>query len=135
MRKYLLLLVVFLWGCSTTPEGYVSISGIETLSKMEEKEDFVLMISSSKDCYSCEMFKKESEKTIEENHLTIYELNYSELTDKEKKKLDTLVGSYTSLPVLIKMEDGNISMIGAYEYSLDPEGWKVWMQDMKLIEK
>lgn len=135
MKKYLLLIVVLLMGaCSYDEVGYVTITGAETLTKMENGEDFVLMISDD-DCYSCEMLKKESNKTIENNELTIYELYSKDVHDKVKEKLDVILGSYSSLPTLVKVIDGNVSVMNKYEYSQDPEGWKIWMKDMKLIKE
>lgn len=131
----LLLLSVMLFGCgSGKQEGYVNIDTQETLSKIANKNTFLLMIRND-DCYSCDALEEDLNPVVEKNNLTIYTLNYSDISEAEVDQLKIALGKYETWPVLFYVVDGEVSNLNKYEYSFHPEGWKTWLENMKIINK
>lgn len=135
MKKILLalLLCFSLCACSSqSQEGFVSIDVQNVLTKISNKDTFLVIIN-NEGCYSCDTFKEELQETVDKNGLTIYTLNYDSITEVDIDQLNIALGKYTSWPVAFYVVEGEIPKINKYEYSTDPEGWQKWLEDMKII--
>ena len=131
----LLLLSVVVFGCGKQSEdGYVSVDTQETLSKIANKNTFLLMIE-NEDCYSCDALEEDLNTIMDSEELTIYTLNYSAISEAEVDQLNIALGKYETWPVLFYVVDGEVTKLNKFEYSQNPEGWKTWLENMKIIKK
>lgn len=139
MKKMLLafILCISLCGCQPKNEdGFVSIDVQDVLTKISNKDTFLIIInnsSSSDDCYSCNEFENEIKDTVEKHNLTVYTLNCYDIGEVDMDQLNIALGKYSTWPVAFYVVEGEISQINKYEYSLNPEGWQTWLKDMKII--
>lgn len=136
MKKIIIISCLFLLvACqsNTADIGLKEISGEDIVLKTANKETFFVMISND-DCYSCEVFQKEVEPILEDQQVLLYELNVNELEESIVDQVEIALGSYSSWPALFYVQEGEIAPTNKYEYSLDPEGWMIWMQNMGFIK-
>ena len=137
MKRIILaiLMVLLISGCSGTNEsGWISSDAQTVLNKIANKESFLVLIDKN-DCYSCEMLKEDLNDCVSENKLDIQVINDYDISDSNRDQLQIALGKNSSWPVLYYVKEGSVSELLVYEYSLDPEGWKQWLIDMKLISK
>ncbi len=131
----LLMISVLLFGCTSgNEEGYISIDTQEALGKIANKNTFILMISND-DCYSCAAFEEELDSVIKSDKLKIYTLNFSDISEAEVDQLNIALGKYETWPVLFYVVEGEVSNLNKFEYSRDPEGWRTWLKNMKIIKR
>lgn len=132
---FLLLCSCLFSACSKYEEyGFVEVSGSEIISRITNKETLVVMIIND-NSYSCDMFMQESESVFEEAKIKVHVLNEADIEDSQsmKDQLEIALGDYNSWPALFYVKEGTISAVDKYEYSMDPEGWKKWLQTTQLI--
>lgn len=135
-KKLFMLLLVMLMasGCTKkNTETFQIIEGSNVLTKIENKETFILLIG-NEDCYSCDMLKEDIEEEAEKNGLVIYEVNSAKVETKVLDQISIAIGTYDTWPTLFYVVDGEIPLNNKYEYTLDPEGWKTWLKNMNLIK-
>lgn len=83
---------------------YEELNYNELMNKIEQKEDFILMIGSSQ-CSHCSAFKKTLEKVIENYQIKIYYINIYNLTDEEDKELSKHF-YFSGTPTTVFVENG-----------------------------
>lgn len=137
----ILLLLIILIGCdktittsTSTYEAFKESSVSSVVDKIYNAESFLLMIT-NENCYSCDMYVEDVSDTLVENELTIYTLNYADLSDNEIEQLQIAVGSYTSWPTIFYVVEGKTYPVSTYEYTMDAEGWEAWLIKMELISE
>ncbi|NBK97000.1 MAG: hypothetical protein EOM50_03075 [Erysipelotrichia bacterium] len=136
MKKILLaiLLCVSLCACSEKQaNGFIESDVQEILTKIANKDTFLIVIN-TEECYSCDTFKSEIEKVVEKNDLHVYTLNYQDISDVDNDQLNIALGKYSTWPAAFYVVESEIPQTNKYEYSLDPEGWKTWLENMKIIK-
>lgn len=129
-----LLLVVFLVGCNSnkTTAQHQTIEASEVIEKVTNQETFVLLITND-DCDPCSEFHEKTSDTLSNINKNLYELNYSSVDTNTSDQLNQVLSEYSSWPVLMYIQNGNLYEHGVYEYSLDPEGWEEWLIKQNLL--
>lgn len=131
----LLIMMLSMSACSEKAEyGFQDINSSDVMNKITNKETFLLLIV-HEDSYACDTFIDEVKPTVQENNMVLQVLDGTDMEASIKDQLNIALGDYSSWPVLFYVKDGTINITDKYEYSLEPEGWKTWMQNMKLIKK
>lgn len=86
-------------------ESYLKlITCDEIIEKIENKENFVLMLSQTT-CHNCDNFKPKLEKFAKNNKLLVYYIEVNKLNDEEKKALNLKV-SFDSTPTTVFIKNG-----------------------------
>ncbi|MCI8394740.1 MAG: conjugal transfer protein TraF [Bacilli bacterium] len=99
--------VVLIFIPKNSKENLININGKELLAKLEQKENFILVIS-QEGCHFCEEYKPILNRILKEENLEAYELNLTELRKEEEniqnevKKLFNVDGT----PVTIFIQNG-----------------------------
>lgn len=137
-RKGIVLLFILMLSMSAcskkTEHGFQDINSSDVMSKISNKETFLLLIV-HEDSYACDTFIEEIKPTVQDNNLVLQVLDGTDMDESIKDQLNIALGDYSSWPSLFYVKDGTITITDKYEYSLEPEGWKSWMTNMKLIKK
>lgn len=136
MKKAVLALILCISLCacsSNTESGFISIDVQDVLTKIANKDTFLIIIDND-ECYSCDAFKEELSDVIEKNKLRVYTLNYSDNSEVDIDQLNIALGKYSSWPAAFYVVEGEIPQTNLYEYSIDPEGWQTWLENMKIIK-
>lgn len=120
MKKILLYLIglFLITGCGRA--NYTQLSYAELEAKLNNKEDFVLVIGSAT-CSACEIYEETMRDIMTENDIEIFFLDLDALSDEDSTKVySKFVYSYTPTTVFIKEgeETGTHNrIIGAGEYN------------------
>lgn len=102
----IILTIAFIFtttGCNKLTT-YEELTYDDLMNKIEQKEDFVLMIGSS-ECNHCLTFKKTLDKVIEKYQVKIYYINVHDLSDEEDKELRNQF-YYTGTPTTVFVKKG-----------------------------
>ena len=83
----LLFTVVGLTGCGKY-NGYTEVSYNELLTKLENKDTFVIVLGSST-CSACAMYETTMEKVIKKNQVEIFYLDIAKLNEEDKAKFNS----------------------------------------------
>lgn len=125
MKKKLLILFTIimtftLCGCGTKEESnLVELTFDELTKKVENKEDFILVIESDQ-CSACTIYMPTMEKVVKNYNVKVNYINIRVLTDEQSAKLATYV--YTnSTPLTVYFKEGVASdthnrIVGAANY-------------------
>lgn len=119
MKKILLCLVGLLLftGCGRKDYTYLSYTDLD--AKLNNKDDFVLVIGSST-CTACDAYEETMRDIITKNDIEIFFLDLNTLSDEESSKVySKFVYSYTPTTIFIKNgeETGTHNrIVGAGEY-------------------
>lgn len=108
MKKKIILIIMvcgilLLTGCSHTIK-YTKLNFSQIETKLENKETFVLIISSST-CPNCVVYKEVIEKTKIKDKLRIYYINVDDLMEEEYSKLYSKY-AYSATPTTIFIKNG-----------------------------
>jgi len=87
MVTLLLFSVIGLTGCGKYSK-YTEVSYSELLTKMENKDTFVIVLGSST-CSACAMYEKTMEKVIKKNQVEIFYLDIAKLNEEDKVKFNS----------------------------------------------
>lgn len=137
MKKWIAISCLFLLvGCANNSIDYgiEEISAEDVVLKVTNKETFLVMVS-NENSYACDTFIEEVKPILKENNIVLYDFNVNDVEASELDQVEISLGEYTSWPTLFYVQDGEIAPTNHYEYSLDPEGWMLWMQNMGFIQK
>lgn len=120
-------LLLLLTGCGDKKKTYHEITLDELNSKIEAKDDFVLVLGAST-CSACASYKVTMEKVINEYDLEVFYLDGGDLKTEEKAALLKIV-YYTSTPTTVYFTDGIASdthnrIVGAANYDAIVEDFK-----------
>lgn len=125
MKKKLLILFTIimtftLCGCGTKEESnLVELTFDELTKKVENKEDFILVIESDQ-CSACAIYMPTMEEVVKNYNVKVNYINIHDLTDEQSAKLATYV--YTnSTPLTVYFKEGVASdthnrIVGAANY-------------------
>lgn len=138
MKKVLIALVLCISLCACSPkndEGFITVDVQEILTKISNKDTFLIVINnyeSSDSCYTCSEFEEELQELIDKN-INVYTFNSYDVGEVDIDQLNIALGDYTSWPTAFYVVEGEIPLSNKYEYSLDPEGWQTWLENMKIL--
>lgn len=138
MKKVLLALVLCISLCACSQkdeEGFITVDVQEILTKISNKDTFLIVINnyeSSDSCYTCSEFEKELQVLIDQK-INIYTFNSFDVGEVDIDQLNIALGDYTSWPTAFYVVEGEIPLSNKYEYSLNPEGWQTWLENMKIL--
>lgn len=139
MKKVLIALTLCISLCACSPkneEGFIAVDVQEILTKISNKDTFLIVINnyeSSDSCYTCSEFEEELKDIVEKHNVNVYTFNSYDVSEVDIDQLNIALGDYTSWPTAFYVVEGEIPFINKYEYSLDPEGWQTWLENMKII--
>lgn len=118
MKKIFLALISFLLltGCG---RQYIKINYNELETKLNNKENFVLVIGSAT-CSACELYEETMKEVMSKNNIDIYFIDLDALNDSERSKVYTKF-AYTYTPTTVFIKNGEDSgthnrFVGAVEY-------------------
>lgn len=108
MKKKIIIIImlcatILLTGCSHTIK-YTKLDYSQLEAKLENKETFVLVISSST-CPNCTIYKEAIEKTKTPDTLRIFYINVDDLSDEDYSKLYSKY-AYSATPTTLFIKDG-----------------------------
>lgn len=107
----------------------IDYSNIQTLTlgefeeKAYKKEDMTIIVSSAT-CYSCINFEPVLNETLHELDKTIYRINITNLTTKEKDRFRTYY-AFSATPTMFKVKDGIVT--ADYKGTMSAEELKDWL--------
>lgn len=120
MKKILLFLIglFLITGCGQ--RNYTQLSYAELETKLNNKEDFVLVIGSST-CVACEDYEETMKDIMTKNDIEIFFLDLNALTDEENTKAYSKF-HVNSTPTTIFIKEGEETstynrIVGAGEYN------------------
>ncbi|MDF9824225.1 hypothetical protein M2475_000583 [Breznakia sp. PF5-3] len=130
----LLSLTFIITGCfnSRNSEKSMEIDAETVIEKTVNRETFLLLIVND-DCDPCEDLMSLIKVPLAKNQITLYRLNYADVSNDMADQLQLMLTSYSSWPALVYVKDGEVYSGSVYEYSLDPEGWETWLINQGLI--
>lgn len=82
-----------------------SINFQELKEKIENKETFILYIKKD-NCSACQSFTPTFKKVLNQNKVTAYSFNLTDLKEKNKDEFDNLVTGINATPTVVFYEDG-----------------------------
>lgn len=97
----ILTIVLFL----TQEKNLIKLNYNEVMTKIENKEDFVLCIS-AKECIHCQEYKPKLKKIAKEYNIIIYYINKNELSEDEYEKFKSKFSFDGATPTTIFFKDG-----------------------------
>lgn len=113
----MIFMCFFITACGKV--GYKELSYKQLMSKLSNKEDFVLTISSAS-CINCEMFKGTINDIVNKYEIVTYYIDLDDFTSDERteiKKYFDYVGTPTTINIVDGVEKNNLSRIdGADDY-------------------
>ena len=113
----MIFMCFFITACGNV--GYKELSYKQLMSKLSNKEDFVLTISSAS-CINCEMFKGTINDIVNKYEIVTYYIDLDDFTQEERtelKKHFDYVGTPTTINIVDGVEKNNLSRIdGADDY-------------------
>lgn len=105
MKKFLcLVLLIILTGCGNKLTTYSEISYKELNQKLDQKENFVLLLGSST-CSHCKAFKKTLDAVIKDYQVEVFYIDVSKLSEDDKNSLSSKI-QFKYTPTLIFIEEG-----------------------------
>lgn len=112
-------LLLLLTGCGEKKEVYHEITLDELTSKIEAKDDFILVLGSSS-CSACATYKITMEKVVQNYDVEVFYLDGGDLENEARAKLLNIV-YYNSTPTTVYFNDGVASdthnrIVGAANY-------------------
>lgn len=106
MKKVLLvIMILFLAGCSLKSGEYTEVSVSELKQKCENKDTFVLVLG-SETCAWCQKYKTNMSKFIKDYSIEIFYLDADKLTEEQYNKIKSKLGGTYSTPTTIFIRDG-----------------------------
>lgn len=115
MKKLKIIVLVsfflLLTGCGGI-KSYQEISYEKLLTKLENKETFILYIGSST-CTACESFKPTLESVIKDYQIKVDYLNVEKLSEDELHEFGTIINFGNSTPKVYFIEEGEYSQYNA----------------------
>ncbi len=104
-KKILILVILFLICITGCESNYLkSMDYNDFKEKVDNKESFIVEVVQT-GCSACKDFTPRYRKVINKYKVTSYQLNYSDLSDKEKKEFDN-VFSIQSTPTVLFITKG-----------------------------
>ena len=106
MKKLVLVLLscFMLVGC-TGLKTYEKISYKKLMSKLDNKESFILYIGSS-NCGACADFKPTLEAVIKKYQVKVYYIDSYKLSDEQYRELNNVISYGGSTPTVAFIKDG-----------------------------
>lgn len=128
MKRICIVLLCLLVGCTNfiSKDNFTKISSDDMMTKIMNRESFLVFIDHDS-CDPCTEFRSQLNSVIEEKQMQVYILNYSDLDFDAAEQLELFNIRFSSWPVLLYVKDGVITIDDIYEFSLDPKGWKQWL--------
>lgn len=102
----ILLGVILYFSLKPQPNNLIKISGEELLTKLEQKDTFILLVS-QEGCIHCEEYKPILNRVLTENNINAYELDLTKLRQNEEmyKKISSIFNT-DGTPTTIFINDG-----------------------------
>lgn len=112
----LLLFAIFTTGCENNYLKNIDYNNFK--EKVESKESFIVEVIQT-GCSACKNFTPKFRKILNQNKVTAYQLNYSDLKEEEKKEFDSTF-SISATPSVLFITEGEeksvlTRIIGAVE--------------------
>lgn len=102
----ILLIGAFIADKIISKNYFASISSNEIISKMDNKESFVLCISQTT-CNHCQSYKPKLEKVANKYKVNIYYIDVDLLNEEEKKELNKYISISGGTPSTVFIKEGS----------------------------
>lgn len=118
LKKILLLILVLFSLTACGKKSYKEISYQSFLTKMENKETFILYIGSST-CSACARFKPTLETVMTEYDIHVDYIDISKLTNEQISEFSTIINFGNSTPKVYFIKEGEYSQYNAIKGAQD----------------
>ena len=100
----LILIGAFIGDRILGKDYFIELNYNEFMEKIENKKDFILVLSQTT-CSHCASYKPKIEEVAKEYKVNIYFIEVDMMSDDEKKNFKSLI-SFTSTPTTVFIENG-----------------------------
>lgn len=131
MKKILIvIMLLFMVGCSSKYDGYTELSYDELKQKYENKDTFVLVLG-SETCSACAKYKGTMESVIKDKKIEIFYLDADKLVEEQYNKIKSKLGGQYSTPTTIFIKNGLET--STYDRILGSAGYSEVIENLKRL--